>query len=1057
MKLIQQTRLVFQEGRSDKVYEVDLYEVGANQFTVNFRYGRRGAALKEGAKTSKPVSRQQAEKIFNDLVESKTKKGYRNADTQPARETSTPKKIAAPSDSDARNQTVLNRLADWQNKKHKWPLERAVWRAGELKLSAAAPLIANLIGSKDALRDYCIAWSLGWCGDETAVASLTRLLADSKTPDFVRRIAVEALLKLSSEEMRAEFKSNMIEKLPAELRDAARRGTAENFSVALKTYLEGGDYQRFEVIDTVYLIDNENTRPALIEMIKTAPLRANYFQRFRHIFKAAEYRRDAEVFGLLAYRFEKSPPAFPRTYQPMNKEARWPIYTISDGEWYPDARNEILKPQSRICYGARTRNYLRRRVWRTLRKLGETGDSDYVKMAVGALLPYTDSDAVAAKEASVYVPAIRDFRKNYWDAYAPYYSFNFILYRHSPRYFLKANTWFWRCRDNYKPGDAAPAASEEAFPDLWKQVPVGLLHLISESECQPVVGFAAHALAECREFCSELDTEAVAMILSRPYEEAARLGFELAKSRYRIDSPDLELALAVISCALEEARAEAIKWVDESRAFFLADGDFITAIVTSRHADVREFARNLLRSSTFSDATARTLIARLIAHLVSLGETQSDEARDIADTILKSFGAQLRSIGIGIVLDLLSHPLLEVQELGGNILLIHDTKPEALPAGVIASLVDSEFEAMRGIGIKLITGLPLTEFASREDQLVALATQRHEDVRHAIRPLVKTLCESSATLAERLSALFLDALFKPEPHEGVHASLAEMLRKDVGTGWMQAATRGAAWKLVQAESPSAQELGGILIQYKSNSEALFVDAFDFDDLAELSNHEIRAVRDSARMMFSKMLHRLQHAMNPNAHLEEMSRAVRLLDARWDDSRAFWIDMFRTFFAAADFTPALLVSICDSVREDVQQLGRELITRYFTEENSDEYLLKLSEHPSTDLQLFATNYLERYATDSPARLKELRHYFLSVLSRVNKARTAKNRVMAFLASEAEKSEEAARVVAEIFARQSVTIAVGDRASAIEAMLRIREKYPDIALPINVRSPEVRHAV
>lgn len=143
---------------------------------------------------------------------------------------------------DARRGVV--RLADWQSKKHKWPLERAVWRAGELRISAAALLLMNLIGSKDALRDYCIAWSLGWCGDASAVASLTRLLDDSKTADFVRRIATEALLKLSGEETRAEFKADMIEKLPAELRELARRGSAKDFPIALKAYLEGGDHFR---------------------------------------------------------------------------------------------------------------------------------------------------------------------------------------------------------------------------------------------------------------------------------------------------------------------------------------------------------------------------------------------------------------------------------------------------------------------------------------------------------------------------------------------------------------------------------------------------------------------------------------------------------------------------------------------------------------------------------------------------------------------------------------------------------------------------------------------
>jgi hypothetical protein len=110
-----------------------------------------------------------------------------------------------------------------------------------------------------------------------------------------------------------------------------------------------------------------------------------------------------------------------------------------------------------------------------------------------------------------------------------------------------------------------------------------------------------------------------------------------------------------------------------------------------------------------------------------------------------------------------------------------------------------------------------------------------------------------------------------------------------------------------------------------------------------------------------------------------------------------------------------------------------------------------------LQTFAATFLEGYATDNPARLKELKPYFISVLSRVNKARVAKNRVMAFLAAEAQKSEEAAKTVAEILTRQSVTIAIGDKAVAIESMLAIHRQYPHIPLPLQVKKPEVRYAV
>jgi len=79
MKLIQQTSLWFSEGNSDKVYEVDLCEVGSGQFVVNFRYGRRGTTLRDGSKTVLPVTEAQARKIYDQLVSSKTREGYQEA------------------------------------------------------------------------------------------------------------------------------------------------------------------------------------------------------------------------------------------------------------------------------------------------------------------------------------------------------------------------------------------------------------------------------------------------------------------------------------------------------------------------------------------------------------------------------------------------------------------------------------------------------------------------------------------------------------------------------------------------------------------------------------------------------------------------------------------------------------------------------------------------------------------------------------------------------------------------------------------------------------------
>ncbi|MDF1661124.1 MAG: hypothetical protein P1V97_05105, partial [Planctomycetota bacterium] len=67
MKIIKRVCLGFTDGKSDKVYEVDLYDVGGN-YVVNFRYGKRGGNLKEGTKTASPVSSAKAEIVFQKLV-----------------------------------------------------------------------------------------------------------------------------------------------------------------------------------------------------------------------------------------------------------------------------------------------------------------------------------------------------------------------------------------------------------------------------------------------------------------------------------------------------------------------------------------------------------------------------------------------------------------------------------------------------------------------------------------------------------------------------------------------------------------------------------------------------------------------------------------------------------------------------------------------------------------------------------------------------------------------------------------------------------------------------
>ncbi len=1039
MKLIKQTTLHYQEGTSDKVYEVDLQQTSEEGYLVNFRYGKRGANLKEGTKTTQAISLVQAQQTFNKLVSEKIKKGYREVVAQ---------NVNSPNN-DTRKQAILNRLAN--NTPSNWKLERAIWRAGELKISEATPLLLNLIGTGEPLRDYCIAWTLGWCGGNDAIPALVNLYQSATTPEFVSRIAFEALLKLSDQKTKCALQGEMIEFLPATLQSPARNSVTA-FAKALSTFLEGNNYKNFAVLDTIYQIDNEYVRPALIDILRNTPFQPNYFQRLRHIFKMAEYRHDAEIFGILAYRWEKEEAKFNSDSHyvrlPSNDYLRKNTYSNYNSvtHRYEVIKNgiqqELKSPESRLAYSSNTREYLLRRVWRTLKYLGEKGDAEYVKMAIAVLLQYSDQDSEQVKETILYRWNRSNWTriefKRHWHAYAGYLTLNHILYENSPRYELKLNSQAWGYREGHQPGDAEPEVPEEAFPQLWQENPQGLLQLLLESKCLPIHHFAVKALRTCSQFCASFDINTIIQLVNKLYEVTVQFAFELALIKYNRNQPNKKLIFALANCLSQRARTQAYTWIDEQREYFLEDSNFILTLVTSQQSDTRIFARRLLASSILSDRTARIFIGRIIAQLMALSSTQREIAGEIGETLLV-FASQLRNLGLDIINDLLTHPLVEIQELGARILLNHEISAEKLPPEIIESLLASPYESLRVIGIRLFGQLPDEKLIGEESILiVAMAVNAIEDIRNAIQPIIHRLGTSHPSFAIQLASDFIQVLLIPEKHEGIHSYLVRLLRGL--PDWMTNTRKETALKLLQAKSSSAQELGGLLLGINYQNWA---DEFTTSEIVKLSNHEILSVRKAAQQMFLEILNRL------HSDSQEMLSAVRILEAKWDDSREFALKIFTTEFAAKEFTSEILVSICDSVSEDTRRLGRDLLTRNFQAVDGQTYLLKFSEHPSVDMQLFATNYLEKYAGDNPQKLQELLPLFVSILSRVNRGRIAKKRIFAFLEAEAQKNEKTANIVAEIMTRQSLTMAIGDKAAAIQIMLKINQTYPHIALPIQIK--------
>ena len=1023
MKLLEQVTLLFQEGKSDKVYEVDLLEVSPGQCVVNFRYGRRGTALKDGSKTPVPVPQAEAKRVFDKLVQSKLDSGYLRggapgtpvAPPTPRAPATPPPQVEAPAGTSPRELALLKQLQQ-EVTTRRWfrraevsalprELERVIWSVGELRLRAAEPLLLPMLERATPMRAYCVAAALGRVGSEASVSTLGKLYGDASTPEMVRRMATEALLQLSDEATREDFRRDVLEKLPPALREPARAGDAEAFGKALDAHLAPGTPEALGVLERLYLVDSETVRPALLRVLRSLPFTLASVRVLRHLFKAAEYRYDGEVFGLIAWRYEKERPL--RASRPRG-------------------------------FTSETRKYLRRRVWRTLRRLGERESPDFVKMAVGVLLAFSDADAQPVHTSPW-------SGRQHWDAFAPYWAFNQLLYRESPRYEPHENALSFMSKGSYRPGQKAPDTREEAFPKLWERTPAGLMHLLDESRCTPVHDFAARALRACPDFLARLDVDAVAMLLERPYESTARLGFELASQRLDARREPRALLLAVARSAYAPARQQAFRWMDEVRHTLIEDSGFLAALATARPADTRAYAANLVRGSVLSAPVVQALVGRLVAELLAL-KTKEDGplAADVARVVLAALGPSSRTVGLEVVRDLLSHPVPEVQELGGELLLRRDLRTEPVPDELLQLLVQAEHAPLRALGLRLLALLSESEstLLAQEELLTHLATSRVPDVRAAVRPLLGKLAAASPAAGARVVEALLAALLRRRLPEGVPAHVSALLSGELASV-LAGVPAETTWRLLESEDGDAQRLGAELLARRSAELTV-----DVPRMVKLAGHDVLAVREWAWRWLEAHLPEVR---------AELSTAVGLLDSRWDDARAFGFRYFRERFAPEDFSLEVLVSVADSVRKDVQAFGRDMLTRSFREADGPELLLRLSEHPAPAVQLFATNYLERFASGNPALVEKLAPYFIRVLSQVNRGRVARQRVLGFLQREGRSTEASGRVALEVLHRMSATIAIEHRAAALEAMLSIAKAQPSLPMPFQVRPVEVRRAI
>lgn len=1067
MKLVKQSKLFFKEGNSDKVYEIDLCEVGNNQYVVNFRFGKRGSTLKDGTKTDKSVSLNSAQQVFDTLEAEKRRKGYQS-EQEMFQALPTLAELAS---TNTIENAILKRLQGFIDGKSlfksEWKPSRVIWKAGELKIKETAPYIIRLTDRGDEMQRYTALWALGRIGDTAAIQTLKFYFSNPKYTDKVRRMAGASLLQLLNGEERKAHLQLYIEHLPEDLKSAIQNPTVFNEILPQKVLQQ--TQVAYDFLEDLYIIsaDIPTIKGAIVHVLKEIPLKAGYFRPVRHILKIAELRDDFEVLGLLSYRFERTLEMYkkPVYYSYDEEETRESTRYVAAIGKSIKVKAELKRNDSRIAYSDKTRTYLIRKSLRLLKETGTNKQDEYIKLALAILLSYDsekDYKDGYSKDSFHYLNNYQNWEeiRTFFPPYSDAVLMNLILYGGGTRLTFTGTAWALsekqviRSRQSYtgavtsttiqpsqdsnlvnkifnsifslfskpsQPNDASGNQSveqkldpikteiaklnrEELYPELWDKFPQAYIQLLLKARVDDIHLFAYKNLLEHPDYekiKARIDFSLIELFLASKYKLPATYGLEIVKERLK-EKPEKSIVLTLLNSPLLAARELGLTYLSKDFHEYLNESALVTNLIFSKYADVRIWSKNALRQQNLSESQKQVLVGRGLGVVTSLKENTEENnliIQNATEVLLHTCEEVLKNLSDSIIVDLLKTPIEATQVFAVKLITLKNTQP---PAEMLCSLLVSSFEHVREAGAELLSK-------------------------------IQNVLANNKGYATELVNFLVPFMTRKEPYEGLHQDISKILSHQL-VNYLQSIDHTTIIRLIHANYRPAQDLGLVLLRKYVNPNNLTM-----RQVIDIGNHEMIAYREWVWSFFQESVARIKF---------ERDEAIRLLDAKWDDSRAFATQFFRTNFDSEDWTPEVLVGIADSVRPDIEAFGRELISRFFTEEQGEEYLLKLSQHPSTGVQLFATNYLERFATNDATTLTSLAPYFRSALTRVNKGRSAKTRIFSFLHQEALKSAEAANIVADILKDISATVSIEDKATCIAMMRDLQKQYDHLYMPIKI---------
>ena len=1023
LQLIKQVKLHFKDNKSDKVYEVELYHIQDNEYVVNFRYGRRGGNLKEGTKTVFPVQKEKADKVFDDLVTSKTKKGYR--EVQNYEDTVAQPSIQEPvfEKSGARSVVLayLNQRAQGEVLNTNWKLSRIIWRAGELEMANAIPAIKTLLPTLQGQEIYSAVWTLGRIANQEALEALKTIPYEPQALHY--KIHVGAQLNAGDDRMISAIKDSLPPKLNALYTTKAYDVLQEELIKDLS--LKGTDAKY--LLAFYYLsINDPSLKRLLNKVLLTVPVIPGKWRYLRYIYKVAEMIKDGDTFGLIARLVNLNPNFFTRS--------KWSDYSYVGGSRI-NVKEALASNEPKLAFSRGTKEYFIKRSLRRLRKAGIDKMEAYCEFATGILIAYQEQDQGNQYEQNIY---------NYdWGSrthsttthtyppmtHVPY--FYYILFSQGTRFEIRS----FIKRFYSTTGIGEWSSREDSFSELWDRYPKYAVKILTKCRQRDAMNFAFKVLEGRADVEHLLTWDVLMEMITHPFEEVLEFSLEYIRKKYDSANPKVEVISQLIASDNERAVGLAVELLEKNSAPFVKNVEFIKVAILSKQESIHLW----LRQNIVEKQLSENEISEVVDHCLNTFKNSeiAQEQTHPSETLVAVFPNHLKQLDAQIILEFIAHPKLEVQLFGAKLLNLNERKADEWPSEVLLKLLTSEHQGLREEGAKLLSRLSDEQLIEKTDFITELAASSHEDLRVNARQLIGRLASKNKEFGNKVLFGLYDVLLDLKDEEVLSQDIFVTIEMHL-------------LPFISILNPELEEMllsNNLEIHLLTNHllESADINKWSVERIAKLGAHDMLEIRERAHRYFEA---------NPDKVKYEKFEAINILDTDWEETRKFARDYFDANFTEREWEPSLVIALCDNIRSETQEYGTRILGKYFKEEHGVKYLTALSEHPDPIIELYSTNYLNQYAFNNQVVLDKLKPYFIRSLSAINTRRVAKKRVFYFLKKQAVEGDSYAKYVVDILNELVGTLAIQDNENYVSLLLRLKEKYPELEVNVERVPLEIR---